>query len=184
MATDGWRRHHGTDGHRSGRLIGGFVFARWDAPVKPLLQALLLADHVYEDKATGKKVVAGIFNRVHARRTQPSTMPANPDEPKAKRILDGTLAGSPYAYISITEVYKSIALEMRYVDLQDNSILLTAEIKIDVENVNPLDTIELTVPVPVPLPIPHSGTFALELLYEGEVLGSHRVTAVIQAQKE
>ena len=29
---------------------------------RPLLQALLVADHVYQDKDTGKKVIAGTFN--------------------------------------------------------------------------------------------------------------------------
>ena len=32
---------------------------------KPVLQALVLADHVYQDKTTGKMVIAGTFNRLH-----------------------------------------------------------------------------------------------------------------------
>ena len=31
---------------------------------KPLLQALILADHVYQDAQTGKKVIAGTFNQL------------------------------------------------------------------------------------------------------------------------
>src|SRR5436853_6781771 len=31
---------------------------------KPVLQSLILADHVYEDKLTGKRIIAGVFNRI------------------------------------------------------------------------------------------------------------------------
>ena len=35
-------------------------------PHKPVLQALVLADHVYVDAETGKKIIAGTFNELHA----------------------------------------------------------------------------------------------------------------------
>src|SRR6478736_1940762 len=31
---------------------------------RPVLQSLILADHVYEDKLTGKRIIAGVFNRI------------------------------------------------------------------------------------------------------------------------
>lgn len=176
--------------------------------MKPVLQALLLADHIYEDKATGKKIIAGTFNRLFTakRSHQPASEseqatgsgpPPNhspgpppgqthgqlPGQPPAQGDASMLLrAGSPYAYISLTDVYSSLKLLLRYVDLEDNSILLQAEIGIEVHQPDPLKTMEMTVPLP-PLPTPHPGTYALELLHEGELLGAHRVAVEFIKEK-
>lgn len=148
--------------------------------MKPVLQALLLADCVIEDKATGKKTVVGIFNRLFIR-----TKKGQDPEPPAQEAVEGELktidvrhvmrAGSPFAYMSMTEVYGSADLILRYVDLVDNSILFQVELALRVEHSDPLKTFEMTLPLP-PLPHPHVGTYALELLYREELLGVHRVT--------
>jgi hypothetical protein len=161
--------------------------------VKPVLQALLLADHIYEDRTTGKRIVAGIFNRLHGRRNKPeppasgeSVAPAaggnapGTDEPRLKKPLGGPEVGSPYVYISITEIYQSLLLQLKYVDLSDNTALITLDININVDKPNPLQTMELTVPLPSKLPAPHAGTYALELWHDGEVLGSLRVLVEIE----
>lgn len=41
---------------------GAAFFALQGCDVKPVLQALILAEKIYEDKKTGKKVLAGTFN--------------------------------------------------------------------------------------------------------------------------
>lgn len=84
-------------------------------------------------------------------------------------------AGSPFAYVSLTEVHGTIPLELRYVDLSDNVVLLRSEFS--VRSDSPLETVEVMVQLP-PLPTMHPGVFALELLSGTELLGSHRVTAV------
>ncbi|MGO8690295.1 MAG: hypothetical protein ACLQLG_11730 [Thermoguttaceae bacterium] len=149
---------------------------------KPVLQALVLADHVYQDKFTGKMVIAGTFNRVVfvRRKVEPGAPPpaAPPALPDGSRVLqphEVSRAGSPFAYVSLTEVHGTIPLELRYVDLSDNVVLLRSEFS--VRSDSPLETVEVMVQLP-PLPTMHPGVFALELLSGTELLGSHRVTAV------
>jgi hypothetical protein len=82
--------------------------------------------------------------------------------------------GSPWAYISLTEIHGTVPLELRYVDLSDNAVMLRVELP--VKSNSPLDTVEVVVQLPV-LPMPHPGTYALELLSNEEPLGAHRITA-------
>lgn len=51
--------------------------------IRPILQAMVLADQVYEDKSTGKKVIAGTFNTLLFARRHPSQPPVNPAAPSA-----------------------------------------------------------------------------------------------------
>ena len=186
---------------------------------KPVLQALVLADHVYQDRATGKFVIAGTFNRVFVfkRETRPNEPPrpspesesflppgaaagAEPSLPPESSAMpqpplsheppqnagqpfnnlrkltprEICTVGSPWAYISLTEIHGTIPLELRYVDLADNSVMLRVELP--VKSNSPLDTVEVVVQLPV-LPMPHPGTYALELLSNNEPLGAHRIAA-------
>lgn len=151
---------------------------------KPLLQALLLADHVYKDAFSGKMVIAGTFNRVILLKDQEAETgegdPQSSDELARQaeglrklRAHEVMRAGSPFAYISLTDVRGKVPLELRYVDLTDNRVILT--VRFDVSSDTPLATIEQVIQMP-PFLAPHEGVFALELLHDNEPLGSHRVT--------
>ena len=120
----------------------------------PVLQALVLADQVYVDALTGKKIVAGIFNQLRARK-----FPAR-------------FARQTYAFICLTEVQGRVQLSLRYVDLTDNSVLLQTEFAVQSEN--PLQSVEVIIQVP-PFPMPHPGVYAFEVLCENEPLGALRV---------
>ncbi len=135
--------------------------------MKPVLQALVVADRVYEDKATGKKIIAGTFSRLlfrkPAQQGQPLSIPPS-----------GAQAGSPFAYISLTDIHGVANLTLRYVrldDLEARPIFQTDGINVKCED--RLATVELAIPLP-PLPIT-KGVFAVEILCEGELLGSHKI---------
>jgi hypothetical protein len=183
---------------------------------KPILQALVLAEHIYQDQGTGKKIIAGTFNRVFFGKTRPpqaETPPAKttdgaapaagpsgvpqpptgvpagaqppaaqlpgaqqpPNQPRRLQKTDVLRAGSPFAFISLTDVRGNVPLELRFVDLANGGILLSTTFRVASDD--PLATIEAVVPMP-PLPTPHAGVYALELLSESEPLGSLRITAV------
>jgi hypothetical protein len=162
---------------------------------KPVLQALLLAEHVYQDRATGKKIIAGTFNRLNFTRRRPQSPASAPPEdaepfaeppaeepigqPEARELHNVISPGSPFAFITLTEVHGTIPLELRYVDLQNNSVLLTTRFQVSCDD--PLNTMELTIPIPM-LPAPHEGVYALELLHGNEPLGSMRIVAVENPQ--
>jgi len=148
--------------------------------VKPVLQALLLADQVYTDATTGKKVVAGIFHTVRLHETPPPPPTAeSPGVPGPVPVpRQHFRSGSPFAYVSLTNVRGKMGIDLRFVDLADNLMLMSTHVELQpkVEN-DPLSTLELVMELPI-LPFPHPGYYALELYAENELIGSHRVQAV------
>ncbi len=139
--------------------------------VTPKLQSLLLADKIYEDRATGKKVVAGIFHKLFF---QKQTLVREVVEGGEKRVLipGGMQSGSPSCYISLTDVSGRVKFELRYVSLKDETVLLKTGFLVESED--RLGTVEIILPLPT-LPTLYAGVFALELLADDEPLGSLRV---------
>lgn len=139
--------------------------------MKPILQALLLADRVYEDKLTGKKIIAGIFHKMFY-------IPKEHLKDEAEKLGGipfmpaGFQAGSPFAYISMTEIRGEQPFSVRYVDLSNDNVLLQLEFKASVQD--PLEIVDFILPLP-PLPANKPGVFALELLWRDEPLGSCRL---------
>ena len=171
----------------------------------PILQSLLLADHVYRDQVTGKHIICGIFSTIFFSPNPPQNQPfaqtgpgqggAGGDQhdgpgsgngngngsnqpPKSQPIQNLMQAGSPYVYFSVTELKERKMFEVRYVDLHDNRSLFQAEVQIECDD--PLKTIEVSLPLPrLPLVALEERSYALEVLCEGQLLGSHRVLARI-----
>jgi hypothetical protein len=141
------------------------------AAVKPVLQALLLADKIYSDAATGKKVIAGTFSKLVIINQQAKVEQGVPSTLTVP--AGGMQAGSPFAYISVTDVHKQAKLTLRYVQLSDAKQQVFFQAELMASSENPLSTVELVIPLP-PLP-PIKGVFALEVLCEADLLGSHRI---------
>ena len=123
---------------------------------QPVLQALVLADHIYVDPDTQKKTIIGTFNTIWSNQ------------------FPNQLNKSTFAYVSLTEVQGKIPLQLRYVDLQDNKLLI--KLDFEVESSDPLTSIELIFAVP-PFPMPQEGVFAFEVVYDDVSIGSLRVLA-------
>lgn len=84
----------------------------------------------------------------------------------------GLQSGSPFAYMSLTEIRGLTPLVLQLVSLEDDTQLFRSDLRVDCQN--PLYTIELTVPLP-PIAPPKAGIYALEVLYNHEILGSLRI---------
>lgn len=140
--------------------------------MKPVLQALLLADRVYQDKVTGKHIVAGIFSQMLFVKDGAKPRTKEVDGEERQVVPGGMQAGSPYAYISLTDFQGSERFVLRYVDLDEDTPIFEAPFTVSSDD--RLKTVEITAPLP-PLPITKAGTFALELLWKNEPLGSFRV---------
>lgn len=139
----------------------------------PVLQALLVADHVYEDKATSKKVVAGIFHAMYFTRREVERQ-VDPKGGKVKINIPpgGMKAGSPFSYISLTDIRGKQEFDLRYVSLNDDKTIFESHFQVDCPD--PLATVEVMLPLP-PLPANQPGIYALELLWNQEPLGSYRI---------
>jgi hypothetical protein len=142
--------------------------------VKPILQALVLADHIYQDRVTGKMVICGTFNAVKFSRTPPVVDVQCADGTRQKCLLGGMHSGSPYAYVNLTDVSEGTKLALQFVNLTKNEVLFGTEVAIG--KVNRLAAVEMMFPLP-PLPIGGVGTYAVEVVCEGEILGSWRIVA-------
>jgi hypothetical protein len=142
--------------------------------VKPTLQALLVADHVYTDKTTGKKIIAGVFHRIWF--AKPKTIERSEEGKIEIKVPPGGMqAGSPFCYISLTEVRGSQKFTLRYVHLNEDKSIFSGEFQVN--GSSPIETLEVVVPLP-PLVAAQAGVFALELLWNDEPLGSHRISFV------
>lgn len=142
--------------------------------MKPVLQTLVMADHIYQDQQTGKKVICGTFNTFRFSRKPPVTELQSPDGTKQTVVAGGGQSGSPYAYVNLTDVCEGTKLKLHFVNLTQNVVLFGTEVVIG--NVNRLATVELVFPLPR-LPIQEAGVYALEVVCDGEVIGTCRITA-------
>ena len=146
----------------------------------PVLQALLLADHVYRDQGTQKFVICGIFNTLFfsptIERSPGERVEAEGAEVPAK-LASFIMAGSPWAYFSLTELNGEMGFELRYVDLsQEPETNALFSIQFKLKGNDPLATIENMIALPVlPVSRQEEGVYSLELLCENVLLGSHRV---------
>ena len=135
-----------------------------------------MADHVYTDAVTGKKIVAGIFHRILFTEPKPSeAQREGANEINLQITPGGHRAGSPFCYISMTEVRGEQEFDLRFVDLGADQVLLATKFRVTCND--PVEVIEVVLPLPMlPLPMPpRPGTYALELLWKDEPLGSHRI---------
>lgn len=147
----------------------------------PVLQALVLADRVYQD-VSGKKVICGTFSGFKFSKKPPVAEITRPDGKKQQVLVGGMRAGSPCAYISLTDVCDGTTIQVQFVNLSKNIVLFGNAVTIS--NVDRLRNVEIALPLPE-LPIAEAGIYALEVLCEGEILGSWRVLAEnLDAKKE
>lgn len=142
--------------------------------MKPILQALLVADRIYTDAATGKKIVVGIFSHLLFIRKESFQAEIEKNAGQLPTMPGGYQAGSPFAYANLTNVHGEQAFVLRYVDLDDDSVVFQCEIK--VQSPDPISPVEIVIPLPS-LPSTKAGVFALELLWnENDPMGAFRIT--------
>lgn len=125
--------------------------------VKPVLQALILADYCYVDRDTGKKVLAGIFDRFTV-----TGFPARAQQ-------------CGWIYVSLTDVQGQVPISFQQVDLNDNKVLFKTDPR-NVSAASPLDSVDIIVRLDQLL-FPHEGVYALEVWCGDELVGAKRVYA-------
>jgi hypothetical protein len=129
---------------------------------------------------SGKTIVAGIINQLNIIKARP---PQSAEGPQMIDPRQFYRAGAPFCYIYITGVHGHLPLELRYLDLHDNSVLMDINFNFDPPHPDPIQSYELIIPTPM-LPVPHPGAYVLELLTNNELIGSYRITAKEQQPRE
>jgi hypothetical protein len=133
---------------------------------------VVLADRIYEDKS-GKKIIAGTFNQIlHTRVAMPE--PEMPDGSKRLLLPGGTDPGCPSVYISLTDIVNGTEISLQFVDVSRNNVLFGTAYKIEAHD--RLATVEIIAPLPpIFRMLTGDGTFSFDVVWNGEILGSHRL---------
>src|ERR1700677_3492979 len=140
--------------------------------MKPVLQALVLAERIYSDAQTNKKVICGTFNQLVVGMVQ--LVAQKPDGSIVNLIPGGTDMGSPSVFISLTDVVDGTEIALQFVNQTKNIVLLQTGFKLQVKD--RLQTIEIVAPLPsMSQIVKETGIYSLDILCEGEILGSHRL---------
>jgi hypothetical protein len=149
---------------------------------KPVLQAMVLADHVYRDAGTGKFLIIGTFGTLWRRKRREA---APETEARIETEIEGPVrymradevsqVGSPYLYIALTGVHGITPLALKCVNLADSSVVLEGDVNVNAKD--PLALAEFSLPLP-PFDM-GPGTYSLDLLHEGEILGSWRISVKV-----
>ena len=124
----------------------------------PILQAFVLADCVYTDAVTRKRVVAGTFGQISASKF-PATHP------------------SADAFIMLTEFVGKAPLQLRLVRIKDNLVIMQSG-KIEIECEDPLAVVDLAIPIPG-IHLPEPGPYCFECYVDGSLIGSVRIMATL-----
>lgn len=149
------------------------------AHVKPSLQALVLAEKIYEAK-NGQKIIAGTFNQLTFHTIQPQIVE---DEQGGKHniVSGGDGENAPHVYISLTDVVNNTQIELQFVSLKRNEVLFQTSLILPSKG--RLQTLEIIAKLP-PLKVPEAGIYAFEVVCEQEVIGSHRITILFDDTSE
>ncbi|MCG8409243.1 MAG: hypothetical protein MI923_28910 [Phycisphaerales bacterium] len=129
----------------------------------PILQAFVLADHIYTDAATGKRIVAGTFGHISA-----NEFPAQ-HPPSA-------------AFVMLTEFVGSAPLQLRFVRLRDNFVIMQSG-EINIECDDPLVVLDMAIAIPA-IPLEEPGLYCFECYVDGNLIGSVRLTAALLSARE
>jgi hypothetical protein len=141
--------------------------------VRPILQALVLAERIYTDGVSQKKIICGTFNRITLTRTDLADVQF-PDGTKGYTVAGGTDPGCPSVYVSLTDVVDGTEITLQFVNVSKN--IVRFEQKCVISRSNRLGVIELALPLPpFQMMMAETGTYSLDVLWKGEILGSHRV---------
>lgn len=117
----------------------------------PTVQAFLLADAVFQDRATGKHVIAGTFTHL--------TVPGFP------AVHSAPIA----AFVALTGLDGAVTLALRLVAPSGRVVIKSSAVEITCTDRRLL--VELGFPVPS-LPLPEAGWYRLDLLLDDAELAT------------
>lgn len=119
--------------------------------MSPTLQALLVADHIYQDNGSGKYVIAGTFHQIK--------VPAFPT----------TLSRTVGVFVCVSGVEGDVDVGLEFLDSERGEVLIRSS-SFGFHCEDPALPVEFAVEIP-PLPLPRPGHYAMRLAANGIVLG-------------
>ena len=129
----------------------------------PVLQALVLADHIYTDQS-GKRIICGTFSKIFSRE------------------FPNVTTFSAFVFILLVDVVGEVVLQLRFVSLYDNQILMESK-PMRIQSNDPLTPLDIVVQIP-PFPLPRAGIYSFECWTDEAMIGSVRLQVAKSPNKE
>jgi hypothetical protein len=130
----------------------------------PRVQALLLADHIYFERETGKHVIAGTFHQINL------------------TAVPTTFTRSIGLFLSLAGLSGPTSIDLEFVAEPSDTVLMRLE-ALDIEGNDSGLPVAVAVELP-PLPLPQAGRYRVQVLAGGRVLGATPVLAVLTSSQE
>ena len=130
----------------------------------PVLQALVIADRIYTDHPTGKRIICGTFSKIFSRE------------------FPSVTSFSAFAFILLVDVIGEFVLQLRFVSLHDNQILMESN-PMRIQSNDPLTPLDIVVQIP-PFPLPRAGIYSFECWTDETMIGSVRIQVAKLPSKE
>ena len=121
----------------------------------PVLQALVIADRIYTDHPTGKRIICATFSKIFSRE------------------FPSVTSFSAFAFILLVDVIGEFVLQLRFVSLHDNQILMESK-PMRIQSNDPLTPLDIVVQIP-PFPLPRAGIYSFECWTDETMIGSVRI---------
>jgi hypothetical protein len=147
---------------------------------QPIVQAMVLADRVYRDAATGKYLIIGTFNTLKRRLVKAKMTDAGSRGPESElegpsivvSSADVADSGTPSLYMAFTNIRDHTTFRLRFASLSQDLVIF--EGAFDVRSGDPVSLVEVAADLPR-LQGP-AGQYSLDLLLNGSILAQRRVT--------
>jgi hypothetical protein len=121
---------------------------------------------------SGKYIIVGVFDRWFFQpRVEGESVEPQPDADQFKTPAEIQDVGTPWVFLSLTDVKGPTKLELRFESLTGAEVYFSA--LLEVSSPDPLMSVQFGLPVPR-LPS-KAGDYILELLHDNVSLGAHRV---------
>lgn len=145
-----------------------------NASVTPNLQAIVVADQAYQDRMTGKIILAGVFSNM-VLRPQPQQKEGETAESLVQRRLLSSIgaSGSPSLYLAITNIHGKQKLEVQWVHLPTETMLF--QIGFTVQADERLSLVDAILPLPQLIRPGMEGWHSMEVSHNSSPLGSRRI---------
>jgi hypothetical protein len=139
--------------------------------VKPVLQAMVLADRVYRDADTGKFLIIGTFGKVMVKLSRPEPPDGGVTVVTSEQVAD---AGTPSLYLAMTDIHGTVDLTLRFVHLVTHEAYFEGGVQLRADD--PLKLCEAALGLPRLTAEP--GRYSLDLLWNEELIGQWRIEVV------
>lgn len=123
----------------------------------PTVEAMVVADEIYTDAQTGKRIICGTFSQIHVVK------------------IPGIFGKFSYAFILLTDGMGDGMLCLRFVHLQTNKVLLQSP-SMNFQFDDPLRVHDIVIKLP-PFPLVTEGFYNLECWVDDNLIGSVRLHA-------